>query len=121
MCRMAIGDAFLPPDFSRSTATAVATSVQCSLYQRLRKSHGNRAGALAWLLVRLAQPDHREHEEAFDSLLSQPMPALAALSTIVGSARAAAGPGKPGVRELFDAIAVALETARAAAHLRAVK
>ncbi len=113
---MAIGDAFLPPDFSSSRATAAATSAQCSLYQRLRKSHGNRAGALAWLLVRLAQPDHREHEEACEAVMAQSPADLTALLAVVrvacGAARA------PGARDILVAISTVLETAFASATLQ---
>lgn len=87
---MAIKDAFLPPDFSHSQATLAATSVQCSLYQRLRKTYANRAGSLAWLLVRTVQPDHREHEEAMAEVMARDAATLAALSLVVSAARAAA-------------------------------
>lgn len=44
------------------------TSVQSSLYQRLRKPRGRQAGTVAWLLVRAAQPDHAHHADALAAL-----------------------------------------------------
>ncbi len=71
--------AFDPPDPS-SLGTPAVQSVQASLYLRLKKARGNKAGDIGWLLVRLAQPDHPRHE-----------PALAALSALgVGDLRALA-------------------------------
>jgi hypothetical protein len=54
-----------------SMLSPAMTSVQSSLYQRLRRSRGSKAGEVAWLLVRLVQRDHRDHKaatEAFDAL-----------------------------------------------------
>ena len=114
---MAIRDAFLPPDFSRSRATSAATSVQCSLYQRLRKSHADRAGALGWLLVRLGQPEHREHDEALETIMTRTPAELAALSSVVGAARAAAKGA--GASEICDAILEVMASAQASASLQA--
>lgn len=106
---MGIRNAFDPIDPSELGPPAY-TTVQASLFNRLRKSHGKNAGNLAWLLVRLAQPDHREHEDAIALILERDAASLAALLSIVGAARAAARP--PGARAMLAAIVEALETAQ---------
>lgn len=113
---MAISDAFLPPD-PNSLGAPVAQRVQCAIYMRLKKTHGNRAGALGWLLVRLGQPDHREHDEALDTIMTRAPSELAALSSAVGAARAAAK--APGAVELCVAILEVLASAQASASLQA--
>ncbi len=117
---MAIRDAFLPIDPS-TLGTPVAQSVQCSLYMRLKKTHGKNAGSLGWLLVRLGQPEHREHDEAIEMIMGRPSADLVALSSVVGSARAAAK--TPAARDLcgavIEVINLAIESATAVERARA--
>ncbi len=107
---MSIKDAFDPPDFTRVRSASAATSVQSSLYQRLRKTRGDKAGSLGWLLVRLGQPDHREFDDALEAIATRPLSDLVAFSALVSGARAAAK--APGASELCDAILNELDGAR---------
>lgn len=53
----------------RERAHAAAAAVQTSLFGRLRKARGSAvAGRLAWMLVRLAQPDHVDSGAACEAL-----------------------------------------------------
>lgn len=112
---MGIRNAFDPVD-PKSLGTPVYTTVQASLFNRLRKSHGKNAGNLAWLLVRLAQPDHREHDEACQMILARDTAALAALSASVGEARTAAR--TDAARDMFATIVESLDFARDSARNR---
>jgi hypothetical protein len=112
---MAIKDAFLPIDPS-TLGTPVAQSVQCALYMRLRKTHGKNAGNLGWLLVRLGQPNHREHDEACSAIMTRPSDELATLTIAVTSARTAAKTAD--ARELCVAILDVLGLATAVAGTR---
>lgn len=112
---MSIRDAFAPlsPD---DIGTPAYVSVQASLFNRLRKQHGKNAGNLAWLLVRLAQPDHREHDEACAMIVARDSASLSALLSTVSTARDAARPA--GARAMCEAIAEALVFARDGAKNR---
>ena len=113
---MAIRNAFDPVD-PLSLGTPAYTSVQASLFNRLRKTRGKTAGDLGWLLVRLGQPDHREHAEACDTIMTRPASELAALSAVVVAARDSLK--GPGPRELCSAILEVLSSAHASAALQA--
>jgi hypothetical protein len=53
----------------REAAHAAATSVQTSLFGRLRKARGSAvAGRVAWMLVRLGQGDHADSGAACEAL-----------------------------------------------------
>jgi hypothetical protein len=105
-----IGDAFLPPDPASLGVPALST-LQTSLFNRLRKTYGNRSGAMSWLLVRLAQPSHRDHMAALTAIEAQPTATLSALSLVVAAARAALVARVPGVGPIADQI---IETLRIA-------
>lgn len=115
---MSIRDAFIPagPD---DVGVPFYVSIQASLYNRLRRSRGKAAGSLGWLLVRLGQPGHREHAEAVELVSDRPTADLAALSLIVGAARAAARTAP--ARELCDAILLELDTASVVSATRALQ
>ncbi len=100
---MSISRAFDPPAVG-ALPGSVAQSVQSSLWQRLKPTYRDRAGDLAWLLVRLGQPDHREHGEACDAIMARPASELAALSGFVGAA-----PRGPRSAEAAALVAVILE------------
>lgn len=86
-------------------------SVQMSLWRRLHPGRsGADAGALSWLLIRLAQPDHRDHVEACRAISACALPHLAALLSIVRGARDAARSGP--ARELAARIAWRLDPDR---------
>ena len=112
---MGIQNAF-DPIAPEDLGPPVFTTVQASLFNRLRSTRGKNAGNLAWLLVRLAQPDHREHDDACTLILAQPLADLTALLSVVSGARA--GAKRVAARDMLAAIADALETARAGAHTR---
>lgn len=109
-------NAFDPPD-PASLAAPLVQSVQCAIYMRLRKTHGNKAGALGWLIVRLGQPEHRDFEESMQLAMAQEPATLAAFSRIVRDARA--GARAPGAGSLCDLILDGLGSAEAAASVRA--
>lgn len=92
--------------------------MQSSIYARLKKTHGNKSGAMAWLLVRLGQPDHDAYQEAFDALSRNP----SALSSLLVVARATAAAPVVGrrkeARELAEEIVTALESLTAAAGVK---
>ena len=113
---MAIKNAFDPID-PLSLGTPAYQTVQASIYGRLRKTRGKTAGDLGWLLVRLGQPSHREHEEALETIMTRPASELAALSTVVVAARDSLK--GPGPRELCVAILEVLSSAHASASLQA--
>ncbi len=119
MKMMSIKDAFDPPDFTRQNQLNTAKSVQTSLFHRLRKTRGDKAGSLGWLLVRLGQPDHREYDDALEAIGSRPLSDLLAFSALVSGARAAAK--APGASELCDAILSELEGARCVVSARGGK
>ncbi len=112
---MSIATAFDPPD-PASLGTPAAQSVQCALFMRLKKTYGNRAGDVGWLLVRLGQPEHRDYEAALESCFRRTVPELTTLSSAVASARTKARTDQ--TRELLDAIEAALLTARGVASKR---
>ncbi len=78
--------AFEPPT-PGSTGVSFVQTVQSSLYMRLKKTHGSKAGAMAWMLVRLGQPDHDQSLEANEAISRNP----AAISGLLAVARATAG------------------------------
>ncbi len=56
-------DAFDPPtplQLSRHRASGALAGVQTSLYANLKWRYPVKSGTVAWMLVRLAQPDHEE-------------------------------------------------------------
>ncbi len=114
---MTISRAFDPPS-PGALASDVARSVQSSIFQRLRPRYKDRAGDLAWLIVRLGQPEHREHEEAFDLMLARPLSDLTALLSVVRAP--ARAPRSAAAVALVAAIAEAIETAMASVAARQV-
>lgn len=113
---MSISRAFDPPSHSPLVG-AVAQSVQSSLWQRLKPAYRDRAGDLAWLLVRLGQPSHREHDEAVTAIMLRPASELAALSSAVGAAPRS--PRSADASALVAAILEVLSAAQASASLQA--
>jgi hypothetical protein len=112
---MSISRAFDPPT-PGPLSTSVAQSVQSSLYQRLRKTYKDRAGDVGWLLVRLGQPDHREHDEACQAVNAR---SLADITAFLAVVRAAPRSRRtPAADDLVRAIADVLELAAAAATMR---
>ncbi len=91
--------AFDPP-IPGTTGVNPVQSVQSSLYLRLKKSRGNKAGTIGWLLVRAGQPEHPRHAEALEALEGLDASGLA---EVLAVARATVGAlsGKP------DALALA--------------
>ncbi len=87
LCPMAnrFDDAFEPPA-PGSTGVSAVQSVQSSLYMRLKKTYGSKAGAMGWILIRLGQFDHPENGDANAALLRNP----AALSPLLAVAKATA-------------------------------
>lgn len=47
---------------------AAVSSVQTSLYLRLKKRHGKGAGLISWSLIRLGQENHDDHAAALEAL-----------------------------------------------------
>lgn len=47
---------------------AAVSSVQTSLYLRLKKRHGKGAGLISWSLIRLGQENHSDHLAAVEAL-----------------------------------------------------
>lgn len=101
--------AFDPPDPS-SLGTPAVQSVQASLYLRLKKARGNKAGDIGWLLVRLAQPEHPRHESAIAAISAL---CVADLRGLAATARATlAAPkisARADARELAGAVVSALD------------
>lgn len=95
--------------FDRSpSVTPAVTSLQTSLFSRLRRGYGRSAGTLGWLLVRLGQPDHGDYEAACEALRARPSTELLSLLGTVRAARAALA-GKPDVDALAGVVAGELE------------
>ncbi len=96
-------------------------SVQSSLYMRLKKTHGSKAGAMGWMLVRLGQPDHEANGDANAAMHRNP----AAISSLLAVARAtAAAPvvvRRAESRELAGLIVEALEGIQAFASARGAR
>jgi hypothetical protein len=97
--------AFDPPDPATLLPSPVQ-SIQSSLYQRLRRSYGRQAGTVGWLLVRLAQPKHRDHASAVASVSALPRGPLGALAACARATLDAAT--RPDARELAAGIVTAL-------------
>ncbi len=106
---MTISRAFDPPDFAAAAAVDSAKSVQTSLFQRLKKKYGNRAGDLGWLLVRLGQPQHREHGAALDAIVTRPVEELTLFQSLVSAASSAAK--TQGARDMCGVILTSLHWA----------
>lgn len=68
-----------------STRTSAQQSVQASLYGRLKRRYGDTAGDVGWLLIRAAQPEHRDHEEARAMLASREADELAFLASVASA------------------------------------
>lgn len=116
MIRMSRFDhAFDAPEPSTLGVSGIQ-SVQSSLYLRLRKTYGNKSGTMGWLLVRLAQPEHADHQAAFDALSSRPQ----TLGGLLRIARATlASPNiasKPAARDVAGAVVSALEVLTASSQ-----
>ncbi len=78
--------------------------VQSSLYRRLASTYGNsRAGLVSWLLIRLAQPSHRDHRSCAESLASRHRERSSELAALVVAARGARG--APTIAGIPDAVA----------------
>ncbi len=93
-----------------NVVTPSIQSVQSSLYQRLKRTHGKNAGTVGWLLVRASQPTHRHHADALAALSTLAPPALAALtSTVRAMLGAPTIAGRADSRELAQGIVEALE------------
>jgi hypothetical protein len=85
----------LDPATPTDLAVSAVTSVQTSLFSRLRRELGAKAGIVSWCIVRAGQPDHCDHEAAL-ATLRQLDPAT--LDRYAATARAAlAGPRLAGV------------------------
>ena len=103
----------LPSKDAEDAMALVSTirSVQASLYQALRPTFRSNSGHAGWALVRLAQPDHREHlaslETAAKLSTSQRAACLAAIAKQRAKASRLGEQGKVKVR-ILDAIANAL-------------
>lgn len=115
---MSISRAFDPPS-QAPLAGAVAQSVQSSLWQRLKPTYRDRAGDLAWLLVRLGQPSHREHDEAIETIMGRPASELAALSSVVAAPSRARR--NADASALVAAILEVLSAAQASATMRGAR
>ena len=111
-------DALSPPT-PGTTGTSVVQSVQSSLYQRLRKPRGDRAGTLAWMLIRLTQTDHRDHGDAQASLMTADPATLQLFSSVVSASRATATRSE--VKAMLDGIAAELSAAAYLATTRGGK
>jgi hypothetical protein len=100
----------LAADQAVKASRGAVVAVQMSLWRRLSKGRPRgRAGSLAWLLVRLGQPSHREHRNACASADDLEGAALVELLAAVrATASAATGPA----RELADRIAWRLDPGR---------
>ncbi len=99
---------------ANSLMTPAAQSVQASLYGRLKKKHGNNSGMLGWLLVRAAQPDHKQHAYAIEKLNDQTVADLAALLDVAeATLNAPVIQGRPDAKSLAIDIVVALRRTRA--------
>lgn len=99
---------FDPPSPDSLLRPAV-TCVQASLYGRLKRTSGDRAGRLGWLLIRLGQPDHPDHRDARTSLSSQPISTLVGLRAAAVATRGApAIAGRPETAALAQSIVDAL-------------
>lgn len=72
-------------------AAPATQSVQSSLYRRLVRTHGKAAGDVGWMLVRAAQPGHRDHRSAVQALQRLELPSLRELSTVVAASARAMG------------------------------
>jgi hypothetical protein len=97
------------PDASTLLPSATQ-SVQSSLYQRLRRTRGRRAGQVGWLLVRTAQPDHAAHADALAELSRIGAPGVRELAQIArGTATATTIAGRADSRDLAQAIVAALD------------
>lgn len=94
------------------------TCLQASLYGRLKKRYGNKAGDLGWLLVRLAQPSHRDHASAMRALESRSSEDFGAmLEAVKGAETAPSVAGRSECRDLCHrilAVFSSLGAARAA-------
>lgn len=100
--------AFDPPD-PATLGTPVVQSVQSSLYQRLRRSKGGKAGSIAWLLVRAGTPKHAAHGEAMTILEGLSAGALAELLAVVrGSGGSPLISGRAACAELVRGIEAVL-------------
>jgi hypothetical protein len=64
---------------------------------------------IGWLLVRLAQPQHRDHEAAIAAIERRPLAELVDLRAVVAAARSAAA--SDAVRDLADLVIAALDDA----------
>jgi hypothetical protein len=85
---MTISKAFDPP--SDAPAFSPAQRVQCAIFRRLRPRYRDRAGDLGWLLVRLGQPEHREHEAAVEGVLTRSLAELTYLLEVIRTTRSMA-------------------------------
>lgn len=90
------------------------TSLQSSLYVRLRGRYGAGAGRIAWALVRLAQPAHAAHVTSRETLAAAGGTARGELRGHVERSRGAArGAGADEWRRMCDVILAALDVIRA--------
>ena len=101
--------AFDAPD-PATLGTPAVQSVQSSLYLRLKKSKGNKAGDIGWLLVRAAQPEHDRHASALAALSSQGTAGVRALVAVARlTLEAPKISSRPDARELARRIVVTLD------------
>lgn len=91
-----------PDDVARASAVAAQQSLQSSLYQRLKRSRGAAAGQIGWMLLRLAQYEHRDHDEAADTFCALSKTDQRALLAIARDAARAMKTSES--RELADAV-----------------
>lgn len=111
--------AFDPPT-PGTTGVPAAQSVQSSLYLRLKKSRGDKAGAIGWLLVRAGQPEHPRNAAALAALASQGSGLESLLATARATRAAPAVAGKLASRELAQAVVDAIQDLIAARNGAAV-
>jgi hypothetical protein len=86
-------DAFAPPspeELSASQARSAVSSLQTSLYQRLRGRYMGRSGSVGWTLIRASQATHPDREAARAALARLPASELAELLLVARRARDAA-------------------------------
>ena len=100
----------LAAELAGKASRSAVVAVQMSLWRRLSKGRPRgRAGSLAWLLVRLGQPSHREHRNACASADELEGAALAELRA---AARATATAATGEARKLAERIAWRLDPDR---------
>ncbi len=76
-----------PAELSKMAASAAPSRLQTSLYTGLRWRYPGRSGAIAWMLIRLAQPKHPDRPKAVWTLEQRPAADIIQLRDAVKKSR----------------------------------